>query len=320
MLKWMFFFLIPLAFLNANAKESCIFITKDYQKGKELAYAYHMPMALIFTGSDWSKASLSLLKEWLFNEEAFKDLSKKVLCVWIDIPELNLKPSDLLEQDYQLHKKYGVNGYPLIILLDQMRKEICRIGYPIGEKENLSDLILKKMMLYEKVLKKWEKAKRLKESSLISYCYQKGLELKCRYLVEEIFNFALSHQICLPLLLEHYAYLALKEEEKEHTAKELKEYLLTQNSDHAFEIKKRIALIEFQKKEDPTLLIKLLKQFSNQKQENFWKIHLLLSYYFFDHKNMPLAMQHAQITYRDAPFEKKEVIWKFIEKIFKKLS
>ena len=311
----MFFFLIPLAIVNG--RESYAFAIKDYQKAKRIAYDYRIPMALIFTGSDWSKASFFLLKEWLFDQEAFKELSRKVLCVWIDRPELNLKPARLIEQDDSLCKKYKVSVYPLIILLDQRGKEICRLSYPLAKPVNISDLIRNKIAFYEKVLKKWAEAKRLKETSLILFCYQKGLELKCDYLIKEIFDFVMTHHICPSLLVEYFAYLTFQEKSQE--AKALKKHLLIQNSDGKLEVAKRMALIEFQKQDDPIFLLKFLEKGSHQASRNFWKIHLLLSYYFFNHQKISLAMHHAHKAYQEAPFEKKETLYQLIEKISKKL-
>ncbi len=108
----------------------------DYQAALEQAAKENKHVLLDFTGSDWCGWCIKMSKD-TFSQPAFKEFAdKNLILVELDFP--NNKPqSDLvIKQNQGLQKKYGVEGFPTLVLLDPQGKEVARnVGYLQGGPE-----------------------------------------------------------------------------------------------------------------------------------------------------------------------------------------
>jgi len=88
---------------------------------------------LDFTGSDWCSACMKLSKDTFSKPEFKKFAGQKLVLVELDYP-LNAPQSGAIKkQNEALAKKYGIEGYPTLILLNPKGKEIARnVGYLPG--------------------------------------------------------------------------------------------------------------------------------------------------------------------------------------------
>ena len=119
----------------------------DYAKAAQAAKAEGKYMVLNFSGSDWCGWCIRLDKE-VFAKDAFKTYaSEKLVPVLLDFPRRKKLSTALTTQNNKLRVKYGIRGYPSIIVLDPDGKLVGRTGYKAGGPEayvkHLDDIIAK---------------------------------------------------------------------------------------------------------------------------------------------------------------------------------
>lgn len=101
---------------------------EDYEKALSQAKAEKKLVLLDFTGSDWCGWCMKLDSE-VFSKGEFKSFAKKNLeLVELDYPRGKRLSKKVQEQNADLKKKYGISGYPTIVLLDSTGKETKRWG------------------------------------------------------------------------------------------------------------------------------------------------------------------------------------------------
>ncbi len=104
----------------------------NYESARAQAGKEHKDMLLVFSGSDWCRWCQQLQKEVFsqkkFNQEAEKDF----ILVEIDFPRKKEMADAIKEQNQNLAKKYGVTGFPTVILADAAGKPYAKTGYQQG--------------------------------------------------------------------------------------------------------------------------------------------------------------------------------------------
>jgi thioredoxin-related protein len=100
----------------------------DYDKSLAKAKAEGKPALLDFTGSDWCGWCIKLDEE-VFSKSDFKTFAKNSLVlVELDYPHGKKLPRKVEKQNAELKDKFGIKGYPTLILVDGSGKEIKRWG------------------------------------------------------------------------------------------------------------------------------------------------------------------------------------------------
>ncbi len=116
---------------------------ENYTKALELAKEQNKPLLINFTGSDWCGFCIILDKE-VFSQQAFQSFAKKNLVLFkADFPRDDSgQLAATRKQNRELAKKYGVRGYPTVLILSPEGKELGRTsGYRKGSaKEYLKNL------------------------------------------------------------------------------------------------------------------------------------------------------------------------------------
>jgi len=115
---------------------------EDFQKAKDLAVSLKRPILIDFTGSDWCGWCMKLDRE-VFSTPQFKRLAKRsVILMKVDLPRKKKLPADVLKQNRQLAQKFGVRGFPTLVLVDASGTEKRRIGgFPSGGLKQVTDWI-----------------------------------------------------------------------------------------------------------------------------------------------------------------------------------
>ena len=104
----------------------------DLPKAQTQAKTEKKLVMLDFTGSDWCGWCIKLNKE-VFSQPAFAEYAKKnVVAVEVDFPNKKKLSSAQKQANDALAKKYKINGYPTIIVLDSDGKKIGELGYQPG--------------------------------------------------------------------------------------------------------------------------------------------------------------------------------------------
>jgi thioredoxin-related protein len=110
--------------------------TSDFEGAKKQAADSNKDLLIDFTGSDWCGWCIKLNDE-VFKHDAFKEGVKDTfVLVELDFPKDKTKVSDEVRaQNEMLSEKYGVEGFPTILLTDASGRPYASTGYQKGGPE-----------------------------------------------------------------------------------------------------------------------------------------------------------------------------------------
>ena len=128
---WMVMMLVGLA-LGARAELNW---SEDFPAASKRAADEQKYMLLNFTGSDWCGWCIKLDNE-VFSQTAFQDYAnKELVMVKIDFPRRKQLSPGVVQQNDGLQEKYGVMGYPTILIVAPDGSTVERTGYQPGGPE-----------------------------------------------------------------------------------------------------------------------------------------------------------------------------------------
>ena len=89
-------------------------------------------LLLDFTGSDWCGWCIMLDKE-VFSKPEFKEYaSKNLVLLELDFPRRKQMPPETAAQNEKLLMKYGIQGFPTVVVFDSSGKPLGALGYQAG--------------------------------------------------------------------------------------------------------------------------------------------------------------------------------------------
>lgn len=118
------------ALLQAGAAE--LPWTTDLPKAQAKAKTEHKLVMMDFTGSDWCGWCMKLNKEVFSKPEFVEYANKNLVPVEIDFPRRKEQSAELKKANQALQRKYGIEGYPTIIVLNGDGKKVGELGYQPG--------------------------------------------------------------------------------------------------------------------------------------------------------------------------------------------
>ncbi len=94
-----------------------------------------------FSGSDWCGYCIKLDKT-VFSKKAFEQFADdQLVCALVDFPRKKKLPEKLTRQNRELAGRYGVQGFPTVIILNPSGKMIGKTGYKqVGPEEYVEHL------------------------------------------------------------------------------------------------------------------------------------------------------------------------------------
>ena len=120
--------LVAFLFLSINAIAGKTGWDDDYEKALAEAKEDNKLVLLDFTGSDWCGWCIKLDDE-VFSKSEFKRFAKdNLVLVELDYPHGKRQVKKLQEQNAALKEKFGVRGFPTLIVVDAEGKEQARWG------------------------------------------------------------------------------------------------------------------------------------------------------------------------------------------------
>jgi thioredoxin-related protein len=118
------------SFAEQLGKKPKFQLTENFDKALELAKAHDLPLVLIFTARDFCSFSQKLYDKILMTEEFAEEVNKKFIFVKIDFKDAQvIQDSKLLEHHVAVKKRYNIQDFPQILLLDPKGLEIAKLGY-----------------------------------------------------------------------------------------------------------------------------------------------------------------------------------------------
>jgi len=104
----------------------------DLKAASDRAYAENRLVLINFTGSDWCGWCIKLKGE-VFNTGEFNAFAERHLTlVEVDFPRNKPISAQQRAINQGLAEKYGIQGYPTVILLNSKGNQIGRLGYMAG--------------------------------------------------------------------------------------------------------------------------------------------------------------------------------------------
>lgn len=102
-------------------------------KALEQAKTQKKNVLIDFTGSDWCGWCIKFKKEVLSTPDFAKYAGDKLVLVELDFPRTKEQSDELKKANQALSKKYSVEGFPTLVVLNADGKEIGRqVGYLKG--------------------------------------------------------------------------------------------------------------------------------------------------------------------------------------------
>ena len=101
----------------------------DLSKAVSISINEKKPIMLFFTGSDWCGWCIRLKKE-VFNHEKFKVWSDdNIILVELDFPRRKKLEPNILNQNRELARIFGVSGYPTCWLVEPQILESSKVNF-----------------------------------------------------------------------------------------------------------------------------------------------------------------------------------------------
>ena len=118
--------------------------TENYAAAVAQAKKEHKMVLLDFTGSDWCVWCQRTDKE-VFDTQKFKDFAdQKLILVKLDFPKEKPQTDAIKDQNAKLSEKYGIEGFPTLVVLDPDQKVIYnQVGYKEGGPDAFIDHLTK---------------------------------------------------------------------------------------------------------------------------------------------------------------------------------
>lgn len=101
----------------------------NFREAKAEAQKKDLPMFLFFTGSDWCPWCKRLTAETL-DTAKFRDFVKdRFVLVFLDFPQKTMLPEAIGWQNKKLSDRYGVEGFPTVIVTEPNGRKLLELGY-----------------------------------------------------------------------------------------------------------------------------------------------------------------------------------------------
>jgi protein disulfide-isomerase len=113
----------------------------DFDKAKALSKTSGKPIFALFTGSDWCGWCVALHNEVLSKKEFIKYAGESLVLFEADFPRKKKLSEAEKKQNQELAEKYGVRGYPTVLILDAEGGKIAETGYQAGGPQSYVDHI-----------------------------------------------------------------------------------------------------------------------------------------------------------------------------------
>lgn len=104
----------------------------DFEQAKAEAAGRKVPILADFAGSDWCGWCIKLDRE-VFSQPEFQEYAKDNVVLFLaDFPNSKPQTDEVKKQNEALSHRYGIQGFPTVLLLNETGNVIGRTGYQAG--------------------------------------------------------------------------------------------------------------------------------------------------------------------------------------------
>jgi len=122
------FLALPLCLLATVLSAAPVWLT-DLEAAKAQGVKENKPVLIDFTGSDWCPPCIQLHKV-VFESAEFAAVASKYVLVELDYPRKTPQAPELKAKNAELSKKFGISGFPTVLLIDAKSGEV--FGKTVG--------------------------------------------------------------------------------------------------------------------------------------------------------------------------------------------
>ncbi len=133
----------------------------DIEHALAIAKEEKKDLLLLYTGSDWCPPCKKLHDEVFSHNEFVDEAQQNFVLVEFDFPKNKELPQAIVQQNRTWAEKYGITGYPTVILIDDQQRPYGISGYRAGGFQNYLGILGE---LHQKRIRRdeaFEKAKTL---------------------------------------------------------------------------------------------------------------------------------------------------------------
>jgi protein disulfide-isomerase len=113
----------------------------NFLKSAALAKRTNRPLLLAFIGTDWSIYSLKLDREVFDQAEFANDSKYNFLLCKLHFYQTQERAPEIIRQNENLARKYRIEEFPTVVVLNPSGVEIGRVGYIAGGAEPFAERI-----------------------------------------------------------------------------------------------------------------------------------------------------------------------------------
>lgn len=106
--------------------------TTDHRAALAEAKEQNKKVFMFFTGSDWCVWCKRLQAEILSTPEFARYAADNLVLLELDFPQRTRQSSEVKSQNASLARRYQIQGYPTVIVLDENGKALGQLGYQPG--------------------------------------------------------------------------------------------------------------------------------------------------------------------------------------------
>ncbi|HPA18553.1 MAG TPA: thioredoxin family protein [Verrucomicrobiae bacterium] len=107
----------------------------DYDVALKASASKGRPVLIDFTGSDWCGWCIKLDRE-VFSTREFRDYAdSRLILLKLDFPRSKPQKAEEKAKNEALASKYGVEGFPTVLIVDSAGKVLKKTGYVPGGPE-----------------------------------------------------------------------------------------------------------------------------------------------------------------------------------------
>lgn len=294
----------------------------NYDEAAKIAQQQQLPLFLFFTGSDWCTWCTRLENEVFDTPEFQSRAGNKFVFVSLDFPMHHQLEPRIASQNQQLKAKYGVSGFPSIVIVDAQGHKIGVSGYRPGGPNRYVDELAAMVDSYQKHL---STLKDLDSNQPISNGDLKELYMKARELGENKEAAAILEKGLKGedkdnfFLLEKYRITIETGDMHTKEALRMRDKLLTVPSEAIAHAHRGVAIVEFEvlqqrMKRDKlspaavvTPLAHYLERFGTQ-DKDAWRMDMAIAQVYLEGGQPQEALRYALDAQQSAPTKMKAEI------------
>ncbi|MBS0622910.1 MAG: thioredoxin family protein [Verrucomicrobia bacterium] len=283
----------------------------NFDQAQGIAKSQSKPMLLLFTGSDWCGWCMKLEKE-IFDTSQFQQIAgNDFIFVKVDFPMHSTQSAAEKKQNETLRDRFGVNGFPTVILLTSSGEKLGETGY---QKES--------PQLYADRLKGMIGAAMRLEGSLeglaadqLQERYLEAMNLGRQNIAEQVMAKGLTLGSGSFFLAERYRELVQGGQGGGVEASQVRDELLKRDADNREGRHLFVAVLDFQEKVEKGSTIAeavhpLMAYLEGAGKDdlNRWRVELTLAQFLRSRGEEKEAVNFAERSYASAPQESKETL------------